>query len=158
MSVRRLRNDVIPALLTAVAGITTIGVILLTRGGLPVTRGVALAAGLPVLYLGMALFAWAARHLRAGVVGFVTPRAPTLVVTGPYRYVRHPVYAGTTVAMLGASLAARSLVGLLLTAVLFLPVEIHRARLEDRALHERFGVTWQTYPARTGFFLPHLHP
>ncbi|MFQ5670278.1 MAG: methyltransferase family protein [Acidobacteriota bacterium] len=72
----------------------------------------------------------------------------------PHRIVRHPVYIAMAIAMIGASIVTRSVVGLLAAVFLFLPAEIHRARLEERALEERFGTTWAEYAARTGFFVP----
>jgi protein-S-isoprenylcysteine O-methyltransferase Ste14 len=152
----RFSTDILPALFTALAGIATLAAILLARDQLPLDRSVARVLGLFILYLGMALFAWAALHLRGAVGGFVAPRSPDLVVTGPYNHVRHPIYLGTTIAMLGAAITTRSILGLAATLLVFLPVEIHRARLEERALHERFGEVWQSYAARTGFFLPRL--
>ncbi len=63
---------------------------------------------------------------------------------------------GLTVALLGVSIVARSVAGLVATLVLFLPIEVYRARLEDRALMERFGAPWLEYRRRTGFFWPRL--
>ncbi len=79
-----------------------------------------------------------------------------LVTNGPYRFVRHPVYLGLTVAILGIPVSLESWAGLVAVFVLFLPTEIYRARLEDRALALKFGEEWESYAKKTGFILPFL--
>jgi protein-S-isoprenylcysteine O-methyltransferase Ste14 len=56
-----------------------------------------IAAGLPVAALGLLLRAWAAGHLR---------KNETLVTSGPYAWMRNPLYAGTLIAALGFVIAA----------------------------------------------------
>lgn len=142
------------ALGSGAAGVFTLAIIILFRDQLPLSRQTARIGGLTILYAGMALVAWAAWNLRSAGSGTVPPRGDRLVVTGPYRFVRHPVYAGLIVALGGASLTARSLYGLLATLLTFLPAEMIRARLEDEDLGERFGEEWRDWAARTGGFIP----
>ena len=70
---------------------------------------------------------WAAFHIRGAFLCEVKPRLDTLVQSGPYRYVRHPVYLGMTVALVGATIVMRSWPGLIAVFLLFLPSEIYRA-------------------------------
>lgn len=156
MTWRGFRAEVLPAAVTGAAGAATLTVILVFRNRLPIPRAEARLVGFIVLYSGIGLVIWAAVHLKGAIRGLVSPRLEGLVVTGPYGLVRHPVYLGTTVAMIGAAVVARSSWGLLGAVVVFLPAEAHRARLEDRALAERFGDAWREYAARVGFFLPRL--
>jgi len=76
-----------------------------------------------------------------------------LVTHGPYRVIRHPSYLGLIVNMLGWSLAFRSGVGLLLTALTLVPL---RARIvaEERLLGATFGAEYQAYRARTWRLMP----
>lgn len=60
-------------------------------------------------------------------------RGQTVVTTGPYRYVRHPMYAGGLFMFLGTPLLLGSWYGMLLT-LLFLPALLVRAVLEERTL------------------------
>jgi protein-S-isoprenylcysteine O-methyltransferase Ste14 len=60
-------------------------------------------------------------------------RGQTVITTGPYQYVRHPMYAGGLFMFLGTPLLLGSWYGLLLT-LLFLPSLIVRAVLEERTL------------------------
>lgn len=154
MSSGRLKTEVAPAALTGVAGVATLAAVLLFRDQLPISKGAGWVVGFSVLYVGFALFLWAAYHLKGAVGGFIAPRLDNLIVAGPFRFVRHPTYLGMTISMVGASMVTRSIVGLVLSALLFLPVEIYRARLEERALEDTFGDTWREYVSRTGFFLP----
>ena len=79
--------------------------------------GALLAAGAAVVAGGLALRAWAAGHLR---------RNQPLTTSGPYAYVRHPLYLGSAVVLAGFALAAGrwwlgAVVGLYFLLV-FLPV------------------------------------
>jgi protein-S-isoprenylcysteine O-methyltransferase Ste14 len=60
-------------------------------------------------------------------------RGQTVITTGPYHYVRHPMYAGGLFMFLGTPLLLGSWYGVLLT-LLFLPALIVRAVLEERTL------------------------
>jgi len=62
-------------------------------------------------------------------------RGQTVISTGPYQYVRHPLYAGGLLLFLGTSLLLGSWYGLLL-ALVMIPGGAVRAVLEERALRE----------------------
>ena len=62
-------------------------------------------------------------------------RGQTVISTGPYHYVRHPMYAGGLLLFLGTPLLLSSWYGLLL-ALVFLPAGATRAILEERTLRE----------------------
>jgi len=86
--------------------------------------------------------------------GEVKPKLNVFIQTGPYKYVRHPVYLGTTIALIGVALSLRSWPGLASVFVLFLPAAIYRAKLEDRQLFKTFGEMWKNYQDTTGFIFP----
>jgi protein-S-isoprenylcysteine O-methyltransferase Ste14 len=60
-------------------------------------------------------------------------RGQTVISTGPYQYVRHPMYAGGLLLFLGTPLLLGSWYGLLL-ALIFIPAGAVRAVLEERVL------------------------
>jgi protein-S-isoprenylcysteine O-methyltransferase Ste14 len=110
-----------------------------------------------VLALASALVTvWIFRTLGTNVTRTVVAReGATLVTTGPYRYVRHPLYTNGALAFTALSLVTRSwwfaafaAAGLLLLAI--------RTRQEDSNLEARFGDAWRRYAARTGRFFPRL--
>ena len=157
MTSNRFRTESLPAIMTALAGVATLAVSILFADSIPVSKHAARLVGLLVLYLGMALFAWAAFHLKDGIHGLVEPRSDVDVVnTGPYSVIRHPIYVAMFIALIGAAIVSRSIVGIASTLLVFLPAEIHRARLEERALADAFPEPWREYASRTGFFLPRL--
>ena len=79
-----------------------------------------------------------------------------LVATGVYRVIRHPSYLGLLVNALGWSLAFRSGIGVLLTALLVPPL-VARIRAEERLLREQFGAAYDAYRARTSRLLPGVY-
>ena len=150
----RFKKEFLPAILTGVFGIVTMAAVLFQRNQIPIPKHIAQIIGFPVLYFGVSLFCWAGYYLKNAIGGLVTPRLDYLVVMGPFRFIRHPTYLAMTLSMVGASIVTRSLVGLLSSVLVFLPIEIHRAKLEEISLEEKFGENWKEYVSNTGFFFP----
>ncbi len=118
-------------------------------GWLPV-RVTGLAAGLA----GAALLAWAAVLLGRFLMHEAAVREDhTLVVSGPYRLVRHPVYAGYLALLLGSAVASLNVCLLLLWPVSLLGILI-QAGSEERLLAARFGREYERYGRRVGRFVP----
>lgn len=90
----------------------------------------------------------------------VTPTVETrtrhqLVTSGPYRWVRHPLYSMGLIAYMGfALLAANWLIALLSFAVFC--VLVLRLPQEENHLLDRFGDQYREYMQRTGRFIPRL--
>jgi protein-S-isoprenylcysteine O-methyltransferase Ste14 len=80
----------------------------------------------------------------------------TLVTTGIYGVIRHPSYLGLLTMMVGWALAFRSLVGVLLAAVL-IPFLIVRIHAEERLLQTQFGADYDAYRARTSRLIPGVY-
>lgn len=150
---KEARREAIASSLTISAALAVCGVSFLLDVRLSIDPVVAKALGAALVAMGMGMVVWSALHLKGSFFGAVQPLGE-LVRSGPYRVVRHPVYLGFTVAMAGIPVATRSFMGLLVSAVFFLPAMVYRARLEDAALAKRFGSEWFGYAARTGFLLP----
>src|SRR5712675_142988 len=71
-----------------------------------------------------------------------------LKTDGFYRFVRHPSYLGALLAMAGWALVFRSIIGLLLTAAMCVPI-IARIRAEEEFLVREFGDQYRAYQQRT---------
>jgi len=85
----------------------------------------------------------------------VTRKDHTLVVAGPYRWVRHPLYTTGTLFFLGFSLVAASwFIALLL--ILESIVLDRRTSIEERQLVARFGDDYLKYMKQTGRYLPKI--
>jgi protein-S-isoprenylcysteine O-methyltransferase Ste14 len=80
-----------------------------------------------------------------------------LVVEGPYRYVRNPLYDGDFCLIIGAALLTRSW-ALLLVAVLYLAQLALQLPFEERELRERFGVPYRRYCELVPRFVPRRRP
>ncbi|WP_211460818.1 methyltransferase family protein [Collimonas silvisoli] len=79
-----------------------------------------------------------------------------LVTDGLYGVIRHPSYLGFLVNSLGWSLAFRSGVGVLLTALMILPL-LARMRAEEALLRSQFGAEYEAYCARTSRLIPGVY-
>jgi protein-S-isoprenylcysteine O-methyltransferase Ste14 len=80
-----------------------------------------------------------------------------LVVEGPYRYVRNPLYDSDLCLILGAALLTRSW-ALVLVAALYLAQLALQLPLEERELRERFGVPYRRYCELVPRFVPRRRP
>ena len=110
--------------------------------------GLALIAGLLLVWM----FRTLGRNLTDTVV---TRREHTLVTTGPYRWVRHPLYTSAALLVVANSLATANWFYLATGFVVILLLVI-RTRKEEENLIARFGDDYRKYMQRTGRFLPRL--
>jgi protein-S-isoprenylcysteine O-methyltransferase Ste14 len=83
----------------------------------------------------------------------VTRRDHTLVMHGPYRWVRHPFYDVVLLGVFSMSLLTANWLLALLGLTAFAMIVV-RTRIEEEKLVERFGDQYRAYMARTGRFLP----
>ena len=89
----------------------------------------ALAIGLPISALGLALRAWAAGHLE---------KNRALAESGPYAYVRNPLYIGTLTVAAGFAIASRRWELGALFAAVFLLIYLPVVELEEQHLRSLF--------------------
>jgi protein-S-isoprenylcysteine O-methyltransferase Ste14 len=75
-----------------------------------------------------------------------------LVTTGPYAFVRHPIYGGMILAMFGSAIGQS--VFWLLPLVAYGPFFIRSARSEERLCSEQFPERYRAYQKRTKMLLP----
>ncbi len=105
-----------------------------------------LAWGLPVSAMGLLLRAWAAGHLAKNL---------RLATSGPYAYVRNPLYIGTALVAAGLAIAAREwLLGVLFAAA-FALVYLPAIELEEQHLRTLFP-EYAAYAERVPMLLPRL--
>lgn len=98
---------------------------------------------------------WVLRALGPNVTETVlTKEQHQLVTTGPYRWVRHPLYTTGLVLLLALGLMAGSWFVLLATVVAFVLVRLLVIPREERALLDRFGDRYRAYMAATGRLVP----
>lgn len=107
-------------------------------------------SGLAIVLIGEALRIWAAGHLK---------KTKEVTTTGPYAYVKNPLYLGTLLILIGFCLMARNpyllLIGLAVFFVYYAPFKKKR---EGNRLREHFGQAWVDYDLAVPDYLPNIRP
>ncbi|MGV1756664.1 methyltransferase family protein [Rhizobium sp. A22-96] len=113
-----------------------------------------IGAAMTVIGLGFAI--WARYHLGRNWSGVITVKQDhALIRTGPYALVRHPIYSGLILAILGAVLARGDVAALLAFAFMLYAV-LRRVGIEERWMSETFGRDYADYKATTPALIPFL--
>jgi protein-S-isoprenylcysteine O-methyltransferase Ste14 len=112
------------------------------------------ASGIFLTYVGVGIAIWARYCLGQYWSARVTLKVDhQLIRSGPYAYVRHPLYAGLLVAMAGTALVVgewRAVLGVLVGLMEF----SRKAGKEEALLTTEFNQDYQEYRRRTGFLAP----
>jgi protein-S-isoprenylcysteine O-methyltransferase Ste14 len=112
--------------------------------------------GLGLIIVGFGITIWARQHLGQFWSSRVTLKVDhQLIQSGPYAHVRHPIYSGLLLAMLGTALFVgqwRELLGV----ALFFTAHWQKARREEALLTRQFGTDYEQYCGRTGALIPKL--
>lgn len=113
--------------------------------------------GLGLVVAGAAFAAWAAitlgRHFDIEVEFHA---GHEVVRRGPYALVRHPVYSGLALHLLGACLATGNLLMLAGTIFVAIPAFYLRASVEERLLRRELGLAYDDYAREVGMLVPFL--
>ena len=117
--------------------------------------------GLVIYLTGIAITLWARRTLGRnwGISTSLQVKLlddHQLIQTGPYAYVRHPMYFGWWSSMLGLTLLYPVYAVLLMFFFSMISFS-NRARREEAALAGKFGETWVEYRKRTKFIIPFIY-
>jgi len=120
---------------------------------IPLPSGVRLL-GVALAGLALAWMLWAFHHLGSNLFGSRAGEH-SLVTTGPYRWVRHPMYSGWTALMAGYSVLTCSWF-VAVVALAVVATVARRTPREEGHLVQQFGEAYRGYAARTGRFLPRL--
>lgn len=113
-------------------------------------------AGAGIDMVAIALAVWVLHHLGPNLTRTAGVRANArLITSGPYRWVRHPIYSVATAGWAGFGLMIASW-PVLASAVLLIPLLALRIRSEEAALIERFGDEYREYMRTTGRLFPRL--
>lgn len=113
------------------------------------------ALGLVLFACGLAFAVWARVNIGRNWGGPMSQKAePELVTTGPYRFVRHPIYTGILVAGIGTAVALSWawLIGVAIAGVYF----IYSATVEERNMTETFPDTYPPYKRSTKMLVPFI--
>lgn len=126
------------------------------------TRTYSLEPG--IIYAGMALFLFSCLYRGWGLraIGkYFNPRIAVyeghqLVTSGPYQRVRHPLYLGVFISLIGIDMIFNSWGALLITLVATLPALIYRINLEEAFMVKHFGDQYKEYMQTSKKLIPGL--
>jgi protein-S-isoprenylcysteine O-methyltransferase Ste14 len=124
------------------------------RGGPATSAGpVVSGIGVALWVAGLGLAVWARLYIGRNWGMPMTRREdPDLVTTGPYRYVRHPIYTGIILGLVGTALATT--LYLLVAAALVTGFFAFSATREERFLTEEFPEAYPAYKRSTKMLVP----
>ncbi|MGH9756572.1 MAG: methyltransferase family protein, partial [Candidatus Acidiferrales bacterium] len=112
--------------------------------------------GAVVTVAGIGIAVWARRRLGKNWSAEVTIReGHALILSGPYAYIRHPIYSGMLLGILGTAIAVGEYRGLVALAIFWIGWA-HKAKKEESYLAAEFGPAFAEHKRLTGFFLPRI--
>ena len=139
----------------AIGGAITLAVV--TAKAVPSLRipGPYRAAGLIVMWLGLAIRVWAIAALgRSFRTTVEVDPGQAVVSSGPYRWVRHPSYTGLLLILSGFGLALGHWPALVACVALPLPALLRRIQVEEAELTRVLGEPYEAYRRQTRRLIP----
>jgi protein-S-isoprenylcysteine O-methyltransferase Ste14 len=134
-------------------GRTSIGI--LGRRFVPASEWISFV-GFAAALAGLGVALWARVHLGQYWSDKVVLKVDhQLIRSGPYAHMRHPIYSGVLLAVLGTALVGGEWRGLLAFGVLLINYSI-KAKKEDQILSRQFGEAFREHESQAGFLLPHF--
>ena len=124
----------------------------------PLSSGLSCLIAASLIAIGLSLTAWSASHflkVKGTPVPFNPP--PTLVMTGPYQFVRNPMLTGVFLLLFGIGFAIKSLSLVVLFTPLFVLGNVWELKeIEEPELVKRLGEDYVAYQKRTPMFIPRM--
>ncbi len=108
-----------------------------------------------LVILGLALMTGACLFKSGHAVAHREEPLTSVVSTGAFRYVRHPLYLASILFYLGLGVSTASLISLAFVAIIFLFYN-YIAGYEEKLLDLRFGEQYKTFKKITGKWLPRI--
>ena len=114
-----------------------------------------LAIGLCLIATGLGIAVWARRYLGKYWSGRITLKVDHRIIqAGPYAWVRHPIYSGLLLALLGTVLTIGTVRSCLGFAIIFVAV-VRKLLLEEQWMCVHFGPEYELYRRSVKALIPH---
>ncbi len=114
------------------------------------------ALGIAITVAGLGFSIWARAYLGTNWSGVVSVKVGhELIRSGPYRWVRHPIYSGMILAFFGTGVVRHQVRGFIAIVVLYAGFKI-KSRIEEQVMSATFGPAYAQYASSTGAILPRL--
>jgi protein-S-isoprenylcysteine O-methyltransferase Ste14 len=112
--------------------------------------------GVLLMLLGLGFAVWARFVLGRNWSGIVTVKEDhTLITAGPYAWVRHPIYTGILLALLGTAFALGTILNLVEVPAVAFALWL-KLRTEEKFMLETFGEQYTAYGRRVKALIPHV--
>ena len=112
--------------------------------------------GIAITVAGMGVAIWARRYLGRNWSSSVTAKVGhELIRSGPYRWVRHPIYSGLLLSVFGTALVRHQVCGFVALVLIFIAWKLKRS-VEERMMISTFGSQYLDYVRTTGAILPRI--
>ena len=148
----------LPFMVNIVACGVLLAMLIVDSGGTQGVRSLLLAVAGNVLAAGGSAIVLLSRAKLGSAWSFLPKAAQQsgLVMSGPYRLVRHPIYLGMSMMAAGQAIAFNSGLGFLVVVVGVIPSFLWRAREEEVLLATFFGDRYLHYRRRTSMIIPYV--
>lgn len=113
--------------------------------------------GFPVIFIGFYLFISAHHHLGKNwstIVEGRLPKSKRLIKTGPYKYIRHPIYSAAFITIIGFGILSANWILFIVPFLIFLILYLIRMPKEEKTLVKHFGKEYSDYMKKTGRLTP----
>lgn len=127
-----------------------------TSSGISYLNPIIESFGVVLCALGIALAIWARVYLgRNWGMPMTLREKPELITTGPYSVIRHPIYTGILLAVLGSAFSSSIvwLIPFVLIAIYF----IYSLRIEEKDMMQQFPKEYGQYKKRTKALIPFVY-
>ncbi len=146
-------THIVPLLLAAYLLVAHVPVPLLNERFVPLALWSAVL-GAALTFAGLAFAIWARFVIAGNWSSYVEVKQDhELIVAGPYRWVRHPIYTGLLLAFAGSALAVGEWRGVLAVAIVAASFW-RKLRLEETVMRRQFGEAYARYAERVPALIP----
>jgi len=120
--------------------------------------GPSACVGIGLMVLGLALRWWSVIHLgRFFTVNVAVSTDQRVIDSGPYRWIRHPSYAGMLLLLVGIGVCFGNVVSMAVILVPLVALLLKRIRVEEAALASTLGDTYRDYRSHTKRLIPAIY-